>query len=67
MATPLFDFVGVSVRFGDRLALDGLTMQIPADGVTILATNMKSALDPAFSRAVQRAIDPAAEGRVLVH
>lgn len=37
MAAPLFDFAAVSVRFGDRLALDELTMQIPADGVTILA------------------------------
>lgn len=37
MAAPLFDFTGVSVRFGDRVALDRVTLQIPENGVTILA------------------------------
>ncbi len=37
VAVPLFDFAGVSVRFGDRVALDRVTLQLPDQGVTILA------------------------------
>jgi putative ABC transport system ATP-binding protein len=36
VAAPLFAFTGVTVRYGDRVVLHAIDLEVPDDGVTIL-------------------------------